>query len=53
LQEPIVGIDTSVDLQARGVVMKMSTLLAAGFVLAATPAPSQGALGPGAAPMAP
>jgi len=49
------GIDTSTDLQVRGVVMRMSTLLAAGIALAATPALSQGAMGPGpgAAPMAP
>jgi len=33
--------------------MRLSTLFAAGIVLAATPALSQGAMGPGAAPMAP
>lgn len=43
------GIDTSLDRQARRVAVSISTMVAAGFVLAATPALPQGAMGPGAA----
>ena len=47
------GIDTSTDLQTRGLAVRISTVFAVGLVLAATPALSQGAIGPGAGPMAP
>ena len=47
------GIGTSIDLQARRAAVKISTMVAAGIVLVATPALSQGAMGPGGAPIAP
>lgn len=47
------GIGTSIDLQAQRAAVRLSTMVAAGIFVVATPVLSQGAMGAGAAPMAP